>query len=241
MSSLAVSALMELVDRRGNSSNVELTKRVQGRPARGDNEVGVQKIVDGMRAALRALQNTKVSRKDVADHAGVTPALVTYYFPERNNLIEAATLPVVSALLDRVRSCVEQDGPARQRLRQAIEVLLESYSSDAPVIELYSHHRASTPDASLPDLLRDLDSVVESFFEAWLFDHPGSVYDARFLRKAMVGACSTLARRRIEAAVQDASDHHGGRSYAEMVCSMLLGPASSRATEIRLSSVSEVP
>ena len=31
-------------------------KRAQGRPARGDNEVGSQKIVEGMQVALRTLQ-----------------------------------------------------------------------------------------------------------------------------------------------------------------------------------------
>ena len=200
MSSLALSALLELVDRSDHATGAEPTKRAQGRPARGENEVGVRKIVEGMRAALRALQSTKVTRKDVAGHAGVIPALVTYYFPERNDLIEAATLPVVS-------------------------------TRDAPVIDLYSQHRASTSDSSLPDLLSDLDSVVESFFEAWLLDHPGHVYDAAFLRKAMVGACRTLARRGIEAAVLDTTDHHRLQGYADMVCSMVLGPASSKPTE----------
>ena len=231
MSSLALSALLELVDRSEHATDAEPTKRAQGRPARGENEVGVRKIVEGMRAALRALQSTKVTRKDVAGHAGVTPALVTYYFPERNDLIEAATLPVVSTLLDSVRSCLEHDGPARERLRQATEALLDAYTRDAPVIDLYSHHRASTSDSSLPDLLSDLDSVVESFFEAWLLDHPGHVYDAAFLRKAMVGACRTLARRGIEAAVLDTTDHHRRQGYADMVCSMVLGPASSKPTE----------
>ena len=224
MSSVALSALLALVDRNGNSCVAADTRRVQGRPARGENEVGVKKIVEGMRAALRALQNTKVSRKDVAGHAGVTPALVTYYFPQRSDLIEAATLPVVRALVDRTKYCFEREGPARQRLCQAVEVLLKAYTRDAAVIALYSHHRASTPDTSLPDLLQDLDALVEAFFEAWLFDHPSSVYDAAFLRKAMVGACRNPARRRIEAPGQDTPDDLGQRGSAEMICSMLLGP-----------------
>ena len=228
MSSLALSALLALVDPNGDVSDVADTKRVQGRPARGENEVGVKKIVEGMQAALRALQNTKVSRKDVASHAGVTAALVTYYFPERTDLIEAATQPVVRALVDRTKACFEHEGPARQRLCQAIEVLLEAYTRDAAVIALYSDHRASTPDRSVPDLLKDLDALVEAFFEAWLLEHPGSVYDAAFLRKAMVGACRNLARRRNGAPDQD-TDHLGCRGSAEMICSMLLGPTAREA------------
>ena len=88
-------------------------KRAQGRPARGDNEVGSQKIVEGMQVALRTLQTTNVTRKEIAWYAGVTPALVTYYFPERNALIEAATLPVVEALVDKVSACLEQTSSAQ--------------------------------------------------------------------------------------------------------------------------------
>ena len=223
MSRLALLALLELVDRNGSGSDAGLKKRVQGRPARGENEVGAARIVEGMRAALRASQNPKVSRKEIAGHAGVTPALVTYYFPERNDLIEAATLPVVRALVDRTTFFLEHEGPARQRLCQAIEVVLEAYTCDAAVIALYSHHRASTPDTSLPDVLSCLEASVEAFFEAWLLAHPGHVYDAAFLRKAMMGACRNLSRRRIEMPDQGARDDLGCRGAAELICSMLLG------------------
>ena len=231
MSSLAVSAVLELVHRSGKSSDGGLIKRVQGRPTRGESEVGVQKIVDGLRAALRTLQNTKFTRKDVANHAGVTPALVTYYFPQRDSLVEAATLPIVQALVEKVRTCIERDGPARPRLLEAIGVLLDSYTRDAALIDLFSHHRASTPDTSLPDVLSELDAVVESFFEAWLVDHPGNDYDVAFLRKALMGACRNLARRRIQTTDGDRPDDDVCRRFAEMMCSMLLGPACSKTAE----------
>ncbi len=159
----------------------------------------------------------------------MTPALVTYYFPERTRLIEAATLPVVQGLVDRVRACTEHDGPARQRVFRAIEILLEFYARDAAVIALFDQHRASTPDAALPDLSKDLDGVVESVFEAWLIDHPDSLYDATFLRKAMIGACKTLARQRTEASPRDALDDQDRRRFAEMMCSLLMGTSSAGA------------
>ena len=226
-----MSAVLELVHRSGKSSDAGLVKRVQGRPARGESEVGAQKIVAGMRAALRTLQNTRVTRKDVADYAGVTPALVTYYFPERDSLVEAATVPVVQALVEKVRNCIERDAPARQRLLEAIGVLLECYTRDIALIDLFSHHRASTAETSLPDLLRELDAAVESFFEAWLIDNPGNVYDVAFLRKALMGACRNLARRRIGTTDCDRPGHHGRQESAEMMCSMLLGPACGETAE----------
>ena len=113
-------------------------KRAQGRPARGDNEVGSQKIVEGMQVALRTLQTTNVTRKEIAWYAGVTPALVTYYFPERNALIEAATLPVVEALVDKVSACLEQTSSPQAALPHAVNVLLEYYARDAAIIDLFS-------------------------------------------------------------------------------------------------------
>ena len=230
MSSLAVSALRELVDRGSQSCDAGSTRRVQGRPTRGANEVGSQKIVEGMRVALRAQQNTNVSRKNIALQAGVTPALVTYYFPERGSLIEAATLPIVQALVAKVKACVERNGAARQHLVEATAILLESYTCDAVIIALYDHHRASTPDTALPDVSRELDACLTSVFERWLFENPGSVYDADFLQKALVGACKSMARRRIEASDRDTIEGLDHRGSAEIVCSLMLGPASARET-----------
>ena len=183
-----------------------------------------------MRVALRTQQNTNVSRKEIALSAGVTPALVTYYFPERNSLIEAATLPIVQALVGKVRSCIERDGPGRRRLVEAIEVLLEYYGRDAVIISLFNHHRSSTPDTALPDLLRELDICLRSFFEGWLFENPGSVYDATFLQKALMGACKSIARQRIEASGPDTAPDHARLAPADMVCSLLLGAVSARET-----------
>ena len=218
------------MDRGAQSCDAGSTKRVQGRPTRGANEVGSQKIVEGMRVALRAQQHSNVSRKDVALQAGVTPALVTYYFPERRRLIEAATLPIVQALVGKIKGCTERNGEARRHLVEATEILLEYYTRDAVIIALFDHHRASTPDSALPDLSRELDACLTLFFERWLSENPGSVYDADFLQKALVGACKSMTRRRIAASDRDTTDDLDYRGSAETVCSLVLGPTSARQT-----------
>ena len=141
-------------------------KRAQGRPSRDGNVVGSQRIVEGMQVALRALQITTVTRRDLARYAGVTPALVTYYFPERSTLIAAATLPVVEALVNEVRNCLNDVGPARSRLLRAVEVMLTYYARDAVIVQLFSEHRASTPEPALPDLLGDLEGSSKLFSNA---------------------------------------------------------------------------
>ena len=188
-------------------------KRAQGRPARGENEVGAQKIVVGMRVALRALKNTNITRKDLARYAGVTPALVTYYFPERNTLIEAATLPVVRELVAEVRASLNRVGSAQQKLSRAVEILLQYYTRDAVIIQLFSEHSALAPDAALPDLLGDLENAIRSFFESLQSTDRERVYDAVFLQMAMIGMCKSVATLK------------DGALRAGMICSVLLGSA----------------
>lgn len=198
-------------------------KRAQGRPARGDNEVGSQKIVEGMQVALRTLQTTNVTRKEIAWYAGVTPALVTYYFPERNALIEAATLPVVEALVGKVSACLEQTSSAQLALPNAVAILLEYYARDAAIIDLFSEYKASATNTEIPDLLKDLDCTVMSFFKRWLGENKTCVYDAEFLQKAMLGMCRAVARPKTDAAVRGASQDQRQIEHADMVCYMLIG------------------
>ena len=198
-------------------------KRAQGRPARGDNEVGSQKIVEGMQVALRTLQTTNVTRKEIAWYAGVTPALVTYYFPERNALIEAATLPVVAALVDKVSACLAPKLPAQLALADTVNILLEYYARDSAIIDLFSEYKASATNTEIPDLLKDLDTTVVSFFERWLGENKNCVYDAEFLQKAMLGMCRAVARPKTQAAIRTSSQDQHHIEHADMVCFMLIG------------------
>ena len=217
-----MSSFREAISREGNIDESPSFKRAQGRPAHGQTEVGSQKIVEGMRAALRSLGNTNVTRKDIAGYAGVTPALVTYYFPERDALIKAATLPVVETLVIDVKACLIEVGLPRQQLLGIIDVLLECYARDAIIIELFEAHKTATPTAEFPDLLNDLETALTTFFESWI-DDTGSVFDAKFLQKAMLGMCKSVAS--LLKTMPGKASHNSGKSdLAEMVCSLLLGP-----------------
>lgn len=195
-------------------------KRAQGRPARGDNEVGSHKIVEGTRNALRTMRTANVTRKDIASFAGVTPALVTYYFPERNGLIEAATLPVMQALVGDVSACFEGTDPARQQLSRAIVVLLNAFGRNGVIIQLFGQYRLS--ETSVPDLLSDLDACLVSFFERWLRDNTDAIYDAAFLTRALIGICKSIGGD--ETSEPARASEQTKRAW--MIGSMLIGPVS---------------
>ena len=208
-------------------------KRSQGRPARGDSEVGSHKIVEGMRCALRVMKTANVTRKDIATYAGVTPALVTYYFPDRNGLIEAATVPVMQNLVSAVASCFNALEPPRQQLWRAISILLEAFTHDGPIIQLFDQHRSSMAETAIPDLLGELDACLVSFFERWLQERSNTLYAATFLQKALVGICKSLGDDQATSSRQVDPDGSEPTARASMICAMLVGPASFEPDPVR--------
>ena len=176
-----------------------------------------------MRLALRTRNSVHVKRKDIAQYAGVTPALITYYFPEKDDLIEAVTLPVVDALVDGVDQCLKGLGSPRENLLKAVGLLIEYYARDAIIIELFVSYRASKAD-KIPDLLQKMEAAFTTFFEHWLQQNRDSVYDAVYLQKAAIGMCKIVARRCQEESVDDSRRVSEPMSQAEAICAILLQP-----------------
>ena len=203
--------------------------QTQGRPARGTNEAGPQKIVDGLRLALRERQNIHVTRKEIAQYARVTPALVTYYYPEKDNLIEAATFPIVDAMVDAVEKCLTGARSPQVNLLEAIDLLIASYARDAAIIDLFSAYRASKPD-TLPDVLGRMDVAFKMFFDHWLKESKNSVYDAAYLQQAAIGMCKIVAPCRNPETLHDPRCEAQRTTQAEAICSILLNPMSRAET-----------
>ena len=215
-------------------------KRAQGRPARGDNEVGSHKIVEGMRNALRTMKTVNVTRKDIASYAGVTPALVTYYFPERNGLIEAATLPVMQALVSEVSACFEGTDPARQQLSRAIVVMLDAFGRDGIIIRLFGQYQSMQAETLVPDLLSELDACLASFFDRWLRDHKDAIYDATFLQRALIGICKSFGDEENSRPTYGSAHAAEQKKRAWRICTMLVGPVSIAAAREAVLCNSEV-
>lgn len=168
-------------------------KRAQGRPARGTATVGPKKIVEGLQDALRSLQTNNVTRKDIARFAGVTPALVTYYFPERNTLIEAATVPVIETLAVAVRERVMQETDPVRALMDLIVDILTCYRRDIAIIELYALHRKALSDSVRQDALQDIVNTITTYFDRLLMFCPDCKYNGEFLTNALLGICRAVA------------------------------------------------
>lgn len=184
-----------------------------------------------MQDALRSLQTNNVTRKDIAGFAGVTPALVTYYFPERNTLIEAATMPVVETLAIAVRGRLAQEVDPGQALLHLIVDILTCYRRDIAIIELYALHRKALSETVKQNSLHDIAETITSYFNRWLVRYPGCCYDGHFLTNALLGICRAVAHndRAVEAAEavgEQGDDAQAILARAEMIHRMLVGSLS---------------
>jgi len=70
--------------------------RTQGRPVRGDAMAGRDWLIQKTRIAMKFKPRIDMQRREIAEFAGVTPALVSYYFPDKGGLFEAAAKPFLN-------------------------------------------------------------------------------------------------------------------------------------------------
>ena len=206
-----------------NANVLDPVQTSQSRPTRGVNEPSLRRIVNAMRDALRDRHNIHVTRKVVAQYAGITPALISYYFPEKDSLIEAAAVPIVVAMVEAVEKCLTGDGEPRDKLRQIVEILIESYARDAVVIDLFIAYQSARAD-KLPDLIGNMEAALLAFFNLWLQKHPSTVYDAAYMQKATIGMCKIVARSDPSGSAEDSSPVARHMTQAEAICALLLEP-----------------
>jgi len=141
--------------------------RRPGRPVRAEGEGADAvrlRLVDSARALFTRRGFGEVSVREIAREAGVTPAMIAYYFGDKQGLYEAMLISVFDTLLARVR-----------------ELAAQSPTSTAPVeafIRLYVGTIASQP--WLPALL--LREVIAT----------DSAVRARFIERFAVRAAALL-------------------------------------------------
>lgn len=115
--------------------SVDIVKRMQGRPSRGVGDVGRERLVEAARAVLRRRVPAGLSRKAVADVAGVTPALVSYYFPDPGSLVIAATRPFIGERISQLLSIIDDNASWHARLGRVAAFLVGLNEADATLID----------------------------------------------------------------------------------------------------------
>ena len=86
---------------------------------------------------MRECPRADLSREDIAKYAGVTPALISYYFPDRSSLFEAIAKPVIEGYGDDVRRAINANQTPNEKLRGLIRVYLALHYREAYLLDFY--------------------------------------------------------------------------------------------------------
>lgn len=154
--------------------------RTAGRPVRCE-EVGRTMIVERTRKALRNKLTVDLQRKEIAETARVTPALISYYFPDRSSLFKAAAQPVIDEYVDGLRQILASTDELTSKLRRLVGLYINFNYNEGYLLDFYLQHSKQVGDA---EGLRALKTAYEEI--VGLFDE---MMQMRLLRD---GCASTL-------------------------------------------------
>ena len=182
-----------------------MSDRTQGRPARGAAQVGREKILAEFRDLLRSNHGGDLSRKAIARYVGVTPALISYYFPKKQQLLEEAVIPIVTAYADEICQVVETKACADYRTKEVISILMRLYKQDGNLLELYQG--TIEKPRCVPDQLAKMTSALTQLFPPKDGEQSTSQLDAAIFQGALWGMCRFASQ--ITQSLEDEASGHG--------------------------------
>ena len=99
-------------------------RRSQGRPPKGETQVGRERLVEIAQDLMRSSSGKLIGRAEVAQAANVTPALVSYYFRDQASLMEAVTAPVIGQSIAELKEILRSDSDAQSKLERLIRLFV---------------------------------------------------------------------------------------------------------------------
>ena len=143
--------------------------RRPGRPPRSGNEPTVRaQLIDSAARLFAERGYGEASMRQIAENAGVTPAMVSYYFKDKLGLLEAVLDSVFDRLLSRTVELFEDPQQRGSAIERFIEIYLaaltaepwiprllvrEVLSENTPVRQRFVERFASKAAAIVPALL----------------------------------------------------------------------------------------
>ncbi|HSV78399.1 MAG TPA: TetR/AcrR family transcriptional regulator [Ramlibacter sp.] len=159
-------------------------RRTSGRPA-ADATVGRDVILDTTVRLLRTRTPEQLSILEIAAAAGVTRALVRYYFGDLKGLLRQVTEHLMRQLQDRMEAVLQTEGSVCDRLHHRLVLRLE-FMREHPhferlaLSEIYHFDAGGEPEASGSPLHRITRRGLE--LTSMLFDQPqDAAVDPRFV------------------------------------------------------------
>ena len=197
--------------------------RTQGRPLRGANEIGRERLIETTREMLKNRPRFEVQRREIADFAKVTPALVTYHFPDKWKLFEEATASVIDEYVSRIQFTVGTPNPDVDTLRALIELFVIFHVEHGSLLDNYIELIAANRLDRSRDKLLHVQSTVRMFLvtltERGLFKRG----DVDLLQTALWGASKYLGETlKFRADLSAEETHHRISASVETILGLFV-------------------
>lgn len=105
-------------------------RRGPGRPVGSSGPARRAALLDAAQEILAEKGLPRVTVREVAERAGVKPALVNYYFGSKDDLLRAVADRISAKLLDRIGAVVSQGGGAEERLANLVRATVSVMGAD---------------------------------------------------------------------------------------------------------------
>jgi AcrR family transcriptional regulator len=165
--------------------------RGKGRPTtRGS--VGKDALVAAAREALKRKPPGEITLNEIAQIAGVDPALIRYYFGQLSDLFAEAATEITRELRGRLAALIAQKGSARESLQRRILVYLDIFRINPNYHRLIieSDHLSDNPNRqTVLRLLRQSLEELEDLVREGASSGELKAVDARFLQLAIAAMC----------------------------------------------------
>jgi AcrR family transcriptional regulator len=169
--------------------------RQAGHPTE-ETMVGKTAIIQAAVSIMRQKTPQEMSVLEVAAAAGVDPALIRYYFDNKQGLIQATATHLLDEIQSRSRAMLDEKGTLEERLRKRLRMLIEALKENPPFLqlvlnEIYASDKPSHSAATLRDVaIRGMELSESLLKQRTDSDLKVQDIDPRFLHVAILGLCT---------------------------------------------------
>lgn len=169
--------------------------RVQGRPTRGEKQVGRSRMIEKMREIMKSKPKIDIQRREIAEFMGVTPALVGYYFPDKRSLIEEAASPMIDEYIAQVKGRIAATHDPLETLRSLVYIFIKFNHESGYLLDFYIEHVTTRLNHNRLPKLREIYEEMNGFFSDLMRAGLIRGDDPRLVLSAVWGMCRYIGRQ----------------------------------------------
>jgi AcrR family transcriptional regulator len=169
------------------------SRRAKGRPLSSDNWVGRQALVAATRELLKTKAPGDVSRRDIANFAGVDPALIRYYFGDKDKLLTAAASEIRQEMHALIAKGVASARTSREKLARRTQAVLQMHTINPHlnqlIIQQILYGKGKEARRTRKEMVANSIASLRDLVESGRRRGELRQVDHRFLHIALIGMC----------------------------------------------------